>query len=88
MGGGEIDCALSDLNPDKTRPRIRGQELFHLLEYLDRAKVSISDGNGCHSCSALLICKSTFAAFYLKNTILFQCNNHGRLCDSPHLSVC
>lgn len=82
MGGG-VDYPLSYLNPDKTRPRIRWQELFHVLEYLDRVKVFISDGDGRHSCSALLTWKSTFAAFDF-----FQFNNRRRLRDSRHVSVC
>lgn len=73
--GWGVDYAPSYLDPDETRPRIRWQELLHVLEHSDRVKVSVSDGDSRHSCSALLVCKSTFAEFYLKN------EKHVRLAD-------
>lgn len=53
---------LPYLNPDETRPGIGWQERFHVFKHLGGVKVSIGDGDGGHSCSALLICKSTLAA--------------------------
>lgn len=59
------DYNLSYLNPDESRPRVGWQELFDVFEHTDGLKVFIGDRDGGHSCSALLICKSTLAAFHL-----------------------